>query len=576
MADRNLWEDLVTVDDKQSGEDVEVTKVMGKSENQHFTTFNLSHYGMSEDNLSAYNRLPQWCHFGQSDHMTEPMEINVTGKIPEWINGSLYRNGAGLFKIGPNAWNHLFDGYAVLQRFTFHKGKITYQASILDSSNYKRSAKHNRLVGPGFGCSFPDPCETIFWRFFNRFVPIPPKQIDNTNVNLVEFGDHLFALTESSLINEIKPDSLSVKEKTDARDVLAVHLGTAHPHKLKDGSMIYYGTNMKFKLAYNFIMVPPPSDPSNKPLANAKIVASVPSRWKMNISYTHSFGITENYFVHVEQPLTINIPRAVFKKQLGLNAVDMIIPHQGESMNIMLVDRSTGQRHPVTYKAPEGVVFHFINCYEEANHVVCDLCFHPKGAAAVKNAYLSLLTESAGSKETNKMHFARFVLPVLCDGAEAGKNLVTLPNTTATAMLEEGSQLVLSLTPEIIEEDLVAELPQINYNYNGVKHRYCYTSTAFATAQRKLAKFDLVEKKVLVHEVSENHQPGEPVFLARPGTTQEDDGVVVSTIIACNSSVPSYLVLLDASTFKEIGRASLPSEMKMSYTFHGIFTDKSL
>ncbi|GFN78305.1 hypothetical protein PoB_000481100 [Plakobranchus ocellatus] len=41
MAYRNLWEDSMNVDDNESGEDVDSGGEMGE---QHFTTFNLSHY----------------------------------------------------------------------------------------------------------------------------------------------------------------------------------------------------------------------------------------------------------------------------------------------------------------------------------------------------------------------------------------------------------------------------------------------------------------------------------------------------------------------------------------------------
>ncbi|GFO46018.1 beta-carotene oxygenase 2a, partial [Plakobranchus ocellatus] len=66
----------------------------------------------------------------------------------------------------------------------------------------------------------------------------------------------------------------------------------------------------------------------------------------------------------------------------------------------------------------------------------------------------------------------------------------------------------------------------------------------------------------------------EPVFLARPGATKEDDGVVVSTLVADSPDAQSFLVVLDAETFQEVGRASLPHEVKMSLTFHGNFTSK--
>lgn len=36
-----------------------------------------------------------------------------------------------------------------------------------------------------------------------------------------------------------------------------------------------------------------------------RIVATVHSRWTLNPSYMHAFGMTDNYFVIVEQPLSV-------------------------------------------------------------------------------------------------------------------------------------------------------------------------------------------------------------------------------------------------------------------------------
>ena len=43
---------------------------------------------------------------------------------------------------------------------------------------------------------------------------------------------------------------------------MALHIGTAHPHQLKDGTVIYNGTNMMYHKAYNFVAIPPQLDPS--------------------------------------------------------------------------------------------------------------------------------------------------------------------------------------------------------------------------------------------------------------------------------------------------------------------------
>ena len=40
-----------------------------------------------------------------------------------------------------------------------------------------------------------------------------------------------------------------------------------------------------------------------------KELARVPTRWNLNPGYMHSFAVTENYFVLIEQPLCINITK---------------------------------------------------------------------------------------------------------------------------------------------------------------------------------------------------------------------------------------------------------------------------
>lgn len=39
----------------------------------------------------------------------------------------------------------------------------------------------------------------------------------------------------------------------------------------------------------------------------AEIVSTIPSRWKTQYGYFHSFGITENYFVFIDQPLRLQL-----------------------------------------------------------------------------------------------------------------------------------------------------------------------------------------------------------------------------------------------------------------------------
>jgi len=51
---------------------------------------------------------------------TQPVDAAVEGKIPNWLHGSYIRNGPGTFR----GMKHLFDGYAMLVKFSFEDGKV--------------------------------------------------------------------------------------------------------------------------------------------------------------------------------------------------------------------------------------------------------------------------------------------------------------------------------------------------------------------------------------------------------------------------------------------------------------------
>jgi carotenoid cleavage dioxygenase-like enzyme len=47
------------------------------------------------------------------------------GNLPSWLQGTLLRNGPGIFSVGDTTYNHWFDGMALMHSFTFKDGKMT-------------------------------------------------------------------------------------------------------------------------------------------------------------------------------------------------------------------------------------------------------------------------------------------------------------------------------------------------------------------------------------------------------------------------------------------------------------------
>jgi len=52
-------------------------------------------------------------------------------------------------------------------------------------------------------------------------------------------------------------------------------------------------------------------------LSKMVILATIPSSCKVNFSYYHSFGMSENYFVFIEQPLIVNSMKLITSQIKG-------------------------------------------------------------------------------------------------------------------------------------------------------------------------------------------------------------------------------------------------------------------
>uniref|UniRef100_A0AAV2LBY4 Uncharacterized protein n=1 Tax=Knipowitschia caucasica TaxID=637954 RepID=A0AAV2LBY4_KNICA len=105
--------------------------------------------------------------FGKNGTETpEPVQATVKGVIPLWLEGTLIRNGPGLFSVGDSRYNHWFDGMSLIHSFTFKNGEVSYRSKFLKSDTYKRNIKAERIVVSEFGTMvYPDPCKNIFSRY---------------------------------------------------------------------------------------------------------------------------------------------------------------------------------------------------------------------------------------------------------------------------------------------------------------------------------------------------------------------------------------------------------------------------
>ncbi|XP_070552531.1 carotenoid-cleaving dioxygenase, mitochondrial-like [Ptychodera flava] len=511
------------------------------------------------DGVRSESAAQYFQNFSTSRENSEPITAVVKGTVPKWLHGSFLRNGGGKYEVGHDKYNCVFDGLALLHLFEINAGRVTYRSRFLRSEAYKEAVAANRIVISEVGTfAYPDPCKSIFERFLSFF--LPERVSDNDNVNVMKVGEEFYACTELQYIRRIDPKTLeSAENKLDISNYIAVHGATAHPHEDKDGTVYNMGSRYGLNAVYNIITIPPPDKGVHDDPYQKAFVSTTIQRSDGSTSYYHSFGMTDNYFIFVEQPLIVKEWQVLSKRFFQKTYADCVEWNPSMKTLFHVIRRDTGQILPMTYKADAFAVFHHVNAFEEGGHLIVDVCAY-KGGIDFQTLKLDEMKE--GLVPLNSQLW-RFILPLTYTlNSKMGDNLVKIENSTASAAaMEDGS---IHCKPEILFET-VTELPKINYReFNGKPYRYVYGISEWF---KKLVKFDL-EEKTLKFWQEDHHFTSEPVFVPKPGSTMEDDGVVLSSVMSTNES-PSFLLILDGKSFTEIARAQIP--LKITCAFHGRF-----
>ncbi|XP_068097057.1 carotenoid-cleaving dioxygenase, mitochondrial-like [Hyperolius riggenbachi] len=503
----------------------------------------------------------------------QPIPTKVTGTIPKWIRGSLLRNGPGKFEFGNDKYNHWFDGMALMHNFRIDNGAVSYMSKFLESDSYIKNKKANRIVASEFGTlAMPDPCTSVYDRMKSRFT-LKKESTDNCSVNYVLYKGDYYASTETNYMRKVDPATLETLDKVDWSKFIAVNGATAHPHYDPDGTTYNMGNSYgKDGTHYNIIKVPPQKSSLEETLDGAQVVCAIQPKEKMKPAYYHSFGMSENYVVFVEQPLRLNLIKLLINQLRG-KSFSGIMSWEPELDTVFhVVNKHTGKKHPVTYRTKAFSTFHQINAFEDQGCIVLDLCCMDDGGAVELFEIQNLRKSGEALNEVYKNAATafprRFVLPLESSGK--GESTQPLPYSTATAAKKGDGQIWC--THENLYDDKVfhgLEFPQINYaKYNTKKYRYFYGCGFQHMVGDSLIKMDVETKKTKEWK-EDGFYPSEPIFVPKPDSVEEDDGVILSAVLTPRQNLNTFLLILDAKDFTEIARAEVP--VQMPYGFHGVF-----
>ncbi|MDS0261236.1 carotenoid oxygenase family protein [Haloarcula sp. S1CR25-12] len=469
-------------------------------------------------------------------HEETATSLDVTGSLPEWLDGSLIRNGPGAFSFpGGSSVDHWFDGFAMLYRFTFTPASASDSAD--DTVHYRNRFLRTDAYEAARKGEFEGGFATGATTLRSRLATFLTDPYDNTNIVAERVGGEYVALTESPRKVRFDPNLLDTTGHVEHDDVSAGHLSCAHLKRdPATGVLVNVDTAFGRTSQYHVYATAPSGD--------RRHVGSVETD---RPAYMHSFALTPRFVVLTEFPLRLD-PRRFLRPGRQAPFIEQFEWEPDRGTRVIVMDRTTGAvvAEPVT-DAVFG--FHHVNAFERADgtELVFDLETVPD-ATTIDSLYLENLR--AGEMGAIAGRIERFT--------------VDLGPTDAADRYGPGDATV---SREMLYDDGSA-LPTVAPTRWCRPHRYVYAmgmDTPVTEWARRVLKLDTETGTVRTFDGGGDYF-GEPIFVPAPDPDAEDDGVVL-TVALDTAAERSRLLVLDGDTLAERARATLPHAAP--FDFHG-------
>lgn len=568
-----------------------------------------------------YNDWPNTQGFDVEYEEHTPVELRIEGEIPVYAAGTLFRTGLGvrdieaengkLFRV-----NHWFDNLAQVHRFQIHaptsddgKVRVTYNSRSTCDGLIESIKKTGHREGVTFGAKY-DPCMAVFQKASSKFSPSTPpltpppvlmKQGPSFNprkrptkadelsvavaltVNhpgLTRTGEVLEGEVSTgkitSLCNHTDTDAIQFLDPETLQPIGVASQGTLHPLLKGPSSATHAATDPKTGDVYNYNLEFVKGDGVYRVfgVSAASGKTSILATITDAPAYLHSLMLTENYvLLCVWNALYAFGGASVLWTK---NIVDALATYDPERpCKWYVVDRTPeeegGRGLVATYESDPFFCFHTVNAYEETNgngevSIMADLIAY-EDLDILKRLYVdNLLSNSTSAADFSRYEnchpkMRRFILPSVPTAVDP------IFDAVPSAMEEDEDEMLEAENGFIAEQLKSPELPIINPKFSLKKHRYVYgvLHTGKSTLFDSIVKHDLSDHSATTWS-RHGHTPGEPIFVGDPAGEGEDQGVLLIVVLD-GIKGKSYLLVLDARTLEELGKAHVDGVV--GFGFHG-------
>ena len=453
-----------------------------------------------------------------AEFASTPLAV-ISGKIPQELRGTLYRNGPARLSRGGQQVGHWFDGDGAILAVNFADSTATAVYRYVQTEGYQQEAAADAFLYPNYGMTAPGG----FWQ--NWFKPV--KNAANTSV--LALPDRLLALWEGGLPHALDLETLATLGKDNLGNLTAKQSFSAHPKvDPVTGDIYNFGVSVGLNSTLNLYCCG----------RNGKLKQqnSIPLKG-LGLPLIHDFVLAGQYLVFLVPPVRVNMTAVLFGQKSYSDAMAWK-PELGTEIlicdrhNLSLVSRG---------KTEAWYQWHFTNGYvDKEGNIILEVARYPDFST---NQFLK---EVATGQITTP----------------AQATLWELKLAPQTAKVIDNQQLI----------DRSCEFPVVAPEVVGQPWRYTYLSVQpdGTNTQTELFKaiavFDRQTKNLAIADLGANCYPSEPILVSQADNPEQ--GWLLTVVYDGTSDCSEVRIYKSDRLLAEpICRLALPSVIPPS--FHG-------
>ncbi|MCM0588994.1 MAG: carotenoid oxygenase family protein [Gloeotrichia echinulata DVL01] len=434
----------------------------------------------------------------------------LSGKIPQGLRGTLYRNGPARLERGGKRVGHWFDGDGAILAVHFTDAGATGVYRYVQTAGYQEEAAAGKLLYGNYGMTAPGP-------IWNQWLK-PTKNAANTSV--LALPDKLLALWEAGKPHALDLQTLETWGEDDLGGLTQGLSYSAHyKYDLQTGEIFNFGISPGKNATLNVYK----SDSTGKIIQKAAHPLN-------GVPLVHDFVLAGQYLVFFVPPVRLNVIPILLRISSYSDCLEWQ-PQLGTE--IFIIDRETLSLVSRSETEP-WYQWHFANGYVDASGgVIVDI-------ARYEDFQTNQFFKEVATGETHtaaKSTFSRVNL-----NPQTGK---------VTAIVELSDQH--------------CELPIVPQQYVGQASPYTYMCGLRRETDigqkivNAIARFDHKTDTLTTVDLGENRYPSEPIPV---------QGWVITVVYDGNSDHSEVWIFeSDRLNDEPICKLGLPSVIP--HSFHG-------